>query len=95
MKLLATELFFLFEIKTVKKIIISKGIQSIFINLQPKILNNKPAESAPIACVVNTIKSFIPCARNFSSDLYEVINKLVPEMNKKFQPKPNNIKPIT
>ena len=55
-------------------------------------LSNMPADKLARAMVENTIKSLTPCTLNFSSSLYVKTTKLVPEINKKFHPKPKNIR---
>ena len=79
-------------LKVMQAVRIKNGKQKKFIIFQPVKLNNIPADKLAVAIAEYTIKSFIPCALNFSSSLYVKTTKLVPEINKKFQPNPKNTK---
>ena len=52
---------------------------------------NPPEAREATVTPPKTIKSFNPCALNFSSSLQVRVSKLVPEINKKFHPNPKNI----
>ena len=91
-------MFFLLSITsalaTTKAIITRKGTHIKFIVCQLVISRRNPADNAPNACVLKTVRSLNPWALYFSSGLYAITSKLVPEINRKFQPMPRNINEI-
>tara|TARA_B100001559_G_C15881775_1_gene341125 strand:+ start:70 stop:336 length:267 start_codon:yes stop_codon:yes gene_type:complete len=70
------------------------GTHNIFIISQPTSVNIKPADRLAIACIEKTTISLNPWALNFSSSLYEITNRLVEVMKRKFHPMPRNIRAI-